>query len=459
MAWRGVAGVSVVGVASIVGALVFGCGGDDSAGPGTGGSGATSGSGGNGGSGGTSGSGGSGGGGGSSGSGGSGGGAGQTGLFDCSPGSGSFPNLKLTSYATGFSSPTLASAPLGDTDRLFVGERAGRVQIVKAGTTLGQPFLDIADRVTGGGERGLLGMAFHPDYATNGRFFVHYTGNGKTAPTGDTVISEFTASGDSADESSEKVLLTVKQPEGNHNGGSIEFRPGDGSRLYIALGDGGGGGDVHGTIGNGQALDTLLGKILRIDVDAAPAGGKKYAVPGDNMSGGGALEEIWSYGLRNPFRTTFDACTGDMYIGDVGQNKIEEIDVEASSAKAGTNWGWRVMEGSECFNPASGCDKSGKALPVAEYPHSKGCSVAGGYVYRGSKIPGLRGVYLYADYCSGNFWRLTWNGTAAVDAGEITSEINPGNAVKNISSFGQDGTGELYVVDLNAGVIHKIEAE
>lgn len=462
MAWRNVAGLSMVGLVSMLGASVGGCGSDDSSGAGTGGSAATGGTGGSGGSGGgASGSGGSGGGTAGSGGGtaGSGGGAGQSGLFDCSPASGSVPGLKLTSYATGFSSPTLATAPLGDAERLFVGERNGRIQIVKAGVTLGQPFLDITERVTGGGERGLLGLAFHPNFAQNGRFFVHYTGNGTTAPTGDTVISEFSSSGDSGDKSSEKVLLTVKQPEGNHNGGSIEFRPGDGARLYIALGDGGGGGDGHGTIGNGQALDTMLGKILRIDVDAAPASGKKYALPGDNMSGGGALEEIWSYGLRNPFRTTFDACTGDMYIGDVGQNKIEEIDVEPAASKAGTNWGWRVMEGSECFNPANGCDKSGKALPAAEYTHSKGCSVAGGYVYRGSKIPGLRGVYLYADYCSGNFWRFTWDGSAATAASEITSDINSGNAVKNISSFGQDGTGELYVVELNAGNIYRIEAD
>ncbi len=177
------------------------------------------------------------------------------------------------------------------------------------------------------------------------------------------------------------------------------------------------------------------------------------------MSGGSTAKEIWSYGLRNPWKMTFDACTGDMYIGDVGQNKIEEIDVEAANAKSGTNWGWRVMEGTECFNPSSGCDKSGKVLPAAEYTHSKGCSVNGGYVYRGSAIPGLRGTYLYNDYCSGNFWRFTWDGTTAKDAQEITSDINPGTSLKNISGFGQDGTGELYVIGLNNGEIYKIEAE
>ncbi len=440
----------------MAGGMFLGCGSDDSSGGG--GTGAAAGSGGSGGTagtGGASGSGGTAGGGGA----GTGGGAGQTGLFDCSPPSGGFPKLKLTPYASGFSSPTIATAPLGDATRLFVGERSGRIKIVKGGATSSQPFLDIADRVTAGGERGLLGLAFHPDFDKNGRFFVHYTGDGTTGPTGDTIISEFKATGDTADKGSETVLLVVKQPEGNHNGGAIEFRPGEPGRLYIGLGDGGGAGDKHGNPGNGQALDTMLGKILRIDVDAPPDSGKKYAIPSGNMSGGNTAKEIWSYGLRNPWKWTFDACTGDMYIGDVGQNKIEEIDVEAANAKSGTNWGWRVMEGTECFNPSSGCDKSGKALPAAEYTHSKGCSVNGGYVYRGSAIPGLRGTYLYNDYCSGNFWKFTWDGTSAKDAQEITSDINPGTSLKNISGFGQDGTGELYVIGLNNGEIYKIEAE
>lgn len=447
--------VGACGIAIAVG--MVGCGSDDDGGGGPADGGNSGGSSGTGG--GASGSGGNGaaGTGGTSGSGGVGGAGGAT-LFDCSPASGTVPNLKLTPYATGLSSPTVGTAPLGDAERLFVAERGGQIQIVKAGAKLAQPFLNISDRIAAGGERGLLGLAFHPNYATNGRFFVHYSGNGKTAPTGDTVISEFSASGDIADDTSEKVLLTVPQPEGNHNGGSIEFRPGDGGRLYIALGDGGGAGDVHGTDGNGQNLDTLLGKILRIDVDAAPAGGLKYAIPAGNMSGAGTRAELWSYGLRNPWKTTFDVCTGDMYIGDVGQGKIEEIDVEPAGSASGTNWGWRVMEGSSCYEGTS-CDKSGKKLPVAEYTHAKGCSVTGGYVYRGSKIPGLRGVYIYADYCSGNFWRLTFNGTTAVDASEITSDINPGTALKNISSFGQDGVGEVYVFGLNNGTVYRIEAE
>lgn len=444
-----------------VGVVAFGlvgaaCGSDDDGGGGssTGGTGggATGGSSG-GGAGGSSG----GGAGGSSGggAGGVGGGTGGgTSLFDCSAPSGTV-NLKLTQVASGYDRPIWVGSPPGDTDRLFVAEQDGRINIIKSGSKVATPFLDIVSKVeSGGNEQGLLGLAFHPDYANNGRFFVHYSKSGN----GDTIIAEYKKNGsnpDLADGASEKILLTVDQPESNHNGGAIHF--GLDGMLYIGLGDGGGGGDAHGSIGNGQSLTTLLGKMLRIDVNAA-AGGKAYGIPSGNMTSGGASPEIWSYGLRNPWRWSFDACTGDMYIGDVGQNQWEEIDVEPKSKGSGTNYGWRQMEGTHCFNPATGCDKTGKELPVAEYSHSDGCSVTGGYVYRGKKIPALRGTYLYADYCSSRFWSFSYSGGKANGLAEITTDITSGDDPGQVSSFGQDAVGELYVTDFD-GKVWRIDGE
>jgi len=385
---------------------------------------------------------------------GTGGSSGNT-AYDCTAPSGSPPALKLTEVGTGFSNPLIAESPVGDTARLFVGEQKGTIRIIKSGTKLATPFIDISGRITSGGERGLLGLAFHPSFAQNGLFYVHYSGNGKTAPTGDTVISEFKVSSsdpDVADPTSERVVLTVDQPESNHNGGAIHF--GADGMLYIGLGDGGGGGDQHGTIGNGQSTDTMLGKILRID-PGSPGGGKQYGIPSGNMTGSGVLPELWAYGLRNPWRWSFDPCTADMYIGDVGQGKIEEIDVAPKGTTAGVNYGWRVMEGSTCYN-ATTCDKSGKTLPVTEYDHSKGCSVTGGYVYRGTAIPGLRGTYLFADYCSGRFWTFQYSGGAAQNVTEISTTINPNSY--GISSFGQDASGEVYVTSFN-GKVYRIDSK
>jgi glucose/arabinose dehydrogenase len=451
--------------------LATACGGDDSSGAGnTGGTdGGKGGSGGaNGGSGGASG--GSGGatggsGGGVAGGGGSGGGAAGSGgtggtpsLFDCTPASGSAPSLTLTSIANGFTRPLLAESPPGDPTRLIVAEQAGVITMMVNGTAQPTPFLDISDHVnSGGNEQGLLGVAFHPNFASNGKVYVHYTADGTTAPSGDAMVAEFTVmagNADVLDASSEKQILTQDEPESNHNGGGLNFGP-DGM-LYLGLGDGGGGGDQHGSIGNGQSTNTLLGKILRIDVDN-PGGGNAYGIPSGNMTGSGVSPELWSYGLRNPWRWSFDACTGDMYIGDVGQNTYEEVDVEPAGTGSGTNYGWRVMEGTHCYN-AGTCDMSGKQLPVVDYDHGSGCSVTGGYVYRGHAIPGLKGTYIYADYCSGRFWTFEYASGAASNQQEITSTINPGTSVKNISSFGQDANGELYVMAFD-GNVYRIDAQ
>lgn len=387
-----------------------------------------------------------------SGTGGAGGGTGGTpgSNLNCSPASGSAPALKLTSYQPGYNGPASIEAPNGD-PRLFIGQLNGVIHIIDAnGQKVTTPFLDITDRVQSGGERGLLGLAFHPNFASNGKFYVHYSDDGTTANVGDTVISEFTtSSANVANPNSEKVLFTVSQPYANHNGGAIHFR--NDGMLYIGLGDGGDGGDPQGY---GQNLGTRLGKMLRIDVDTT-TGSLAYGIPAGNMTGDTTQEEIWSYGLRNPWRWSFDGCTWDMYIGDVGQGSREEVDVEPAAKGSGTNWGWNEMEGNQCYQ--AGCDTTGKELPIAQYTHANGCSITGGYVYRGSNIPGLRGTYIYADYCSGNFWSLKWTGGATATATDITSQINPNPKKTNITTFGQDSNGEMYVAA--GGTVYRIDAQ
>jgi glucose/arabinose dehydrogenase len=371
---------------------------------------------------------------------------------DCSPPDGAPPALQLTEVASGFERPILVKAAPGDNDRLFVVEQTGKVWIVKDGQKSAEPFLDIQLLIANPDapdgyhqEQGLLGLAFHPQYAQNGRFFVHYSEGpfGLTNPKGDTRIVEYKRGADpeKADPAPVKEILTLEQPYTNHNGGSIELSPKDGY-LYIGFGDGGGGGDP---LDAGQDKDTWLGKILRIDVDS----GNPYSVPSGNMPGG--KPEIWDMGLRNPWRFSFDLCTGDLYIGDVGQDELEEIDV-AKAGEGGKNWGWNTMEGTQCFPPGSNCDKTGLALPVAEYDHLTGKSVTGGYVYRGKNIPGLRGMYFYADFVSPRVWMLRWEGGAATPT-ELTNDINPPEA---ISSFGQDNFGEVYVVSIY-GSIYRID--
>lgn len=355
------------------------------------------------------------------------------------PPTGTVP-VALQEVAAGLNFPLYLTAPPGDTGRLFIAEKGGAIRLVKHGTLEPTPFLDLNGKVSTGAEQGLLGLAFDPAYATNGRFVVHYTD-----VSGNTTISLFqvaTTNPDSADPASERIILTVDQPFPNHNGGQIVFGP-DG-KLYIGLGDGGSEGDPGG---RGQSLTDLLGDILRVDVSS----GTGYTVPPDNPFVGrtDARPELWSVGLRNPWRFSFDAATGDLYIGDVGQDAWEEIDVAtaAQGAGRGANFGWNVTEGRHCFaNP--NCDVSKFTLPLVEYSHQDGCSVTGGFVYRGAAIPALQGHYFYADYCQG------WVRSFRLQDGMATEpqqwpNLAPGG---NVPSFGQDAAGELYVMNAEGRV-------
>jgi glucose/arabinose dehydrogenase len=342
--------------------------------------------------------------------------------------------------ASGLNFPLYLTAPDGD-PRLFIVERGGTIRIVKDGVLLRNPFLDISGQVSTGGERGLLGLAFHPEYATNGRFVVHYTD-----PAGETQVSEFRVADDPdvADAASGVSILEASQPFSNHNGGQVLFGP-DGY-LYVMLGDGGSAGDPGG---RGQSLADLLGSILRID----PLEGGGYAVPADNPFVGtaGARPEVWSYGLRNPWRAAFDPATGDLYIADVGQGRWEEVDVStaADGAGRGLNFGWNLMEGPDCF--VDSCSREGLELPVLSYGHGDGCSITGGFVYRGAAIPELQGHYFYADFCSGWVRSFRWeNGTVADQFQWAT--LAPGG---NVPSFGRDAAGELYVMS-TGGAVFKI---
>ena len=349
------------------------------------------------------------------------------------PPAGTVP-VGLQEVASGLSFPLYLTAPVGDPSRLFIVEKGGAIRVIKEGALVPTPFLDLTAKVSTGGEQGLLGLAFDPEYATNGRFVVHYTD-----VNGNTVVSLFrVAAGDAdrADPASETVVLTAEQPFSNHNGGQILFGP-DGM-LYIGLGDGGSGGDPGG---RGQSLADLLGSILRVDVRS----GTGYTVPPDNPFVGqaGASPEIWNYGLRNPWRFTFDPATGDLYIADVGQNAWEEVDVvrAAEGAGRGANFGWNVTEGRHCYANA-GCDLNGFTLPVLEYGHGEGCSISGGFVYRGAAIPDLQGHYFYADYCQGWVRSFRLQDGQAVELQQWPT-LAPGGT---IPSFGQDAAGELYVL-------------
>ena len=347
---------------------------------------------------------------------------------------------ELELVADDFRQPLYLTHAGDGSGRLFVVEQGGVIWIVQDGNTLSPPFLDLSARVSHStSEQGLLGLAFHPDYGRNGYFFVHYSDRN-----GDTVVQRFSVSADPnrAEPSSAAIVLTHPQPYRNHNGGQISFGP-DGY-LYIGLGDGGLAGDPHD---NGQNLLTWLGAILRVDVDQNLG----FAVPPDNpfLSSGDAAPEIWVYGLRNPWRFSFDRMTGDLYIGDVGQNDWEEIDYRPAGSPDAENYGWGQMEGDHCYQ--WDCDSEAYVAPIAEYHHSDGgCSVTGGYVYRGGNLKGLQGVYVYGDYCSGLIWALFHT---APD--EWTNKLLIESGLK-ISSFGEDESGEVYVVD-HAGGIYRLK--
>ena len=349
------------------------------------------------------------------------------------------PGVPTLALVGNFTEPTYLTAAPGDTQRLFVVQRGGTIRVLHHDTTQARPFLDISAHVqTGYVEQGLLSLAFDPQYAANGRFFIYFTDS-----TGDIRIVRYTVSSDpdSADEATADTILRVAHPgETNHNGGQLQFGP-DGM-LYTGTGDGGGGGDP---VGNAQNKHALLGKLLRLDVSGASG----YTSPADNP---GATDtsfapEVWSYGLRNPWRFSFDRQTGDLYIGDVGQNLYEEVDVSPTAVQRGrgVNFGWNIMEGKHCY-PSDPCTAIG-VVPVVEYAHFGGtCSITGGYVYHGSALPELAGNYFYADYCAGSVHSIKYPGTKT---GDWTTLLSPGG---NISSFGQDNRGELYVLQLSGPV-------
>lgn len=346
--------------------------------------------------------------------------------------------------AAGLQKPTVITHAFDD--RLFVVEQVGRIRIVRDGMLAPDPFLDIVNLVgSASSEQGLLGLAFHPNYATagatgEGQFYVNYTDKN-----GDTHISRFSVSADNpdrADPQSEVEYLFVDQPYPNHNGGILSFGP-DGY-LYAGLGDGGSADDP---LNAGQSRTTLLGKILRLDVDSET---DQYAIPPDNPFAGATdtLPEIWAYGLRNPWRFSFDRATGDLYIADVGQATWEEVNFQPASSAGGENYGWRIMEGLHCFK-ADTCDQTGLVLPIFEYDHSQGCSITGGYVYRGQAHPEMTGNYFVADYCSGIIWRLfpegeRWRADLVHDSALV------------ISTFGEDVNGELFLTDYAHGAIYRL---
>lgn len=356
--------------------------------------------------------------------------------------------------------------PKQEKNRLFVVNQKGFIHIIENGKTLKAPFLDISDRVHGsltpGSEEGLLGLAFHPDYANNGYFYVNYVNKNDS-----TIVSRFSTSDEIniADKDSEINILGIPQPYGNHNGGHLTFGPKDGF-LYIGLGDGGKWGDPYN---NAQNLNTLLGSILRIDIDS----GEPYSIPKDNpfFGQGYNKEEIFCYGLRNPWRFSFDRETNDLIIGDVGQDLWEEINWTSWEESRGGNFGWRTMEANHCYNPEDFCDTTGLIMPVHEYPNNAaymkiligmddkeatGCSVTGGYVYRGKDIKHLWGTYIFGDYCTGRIWSFKLRNGKPTAFTNIRKEIkrNSKNVPIFISSFGEDNSGELYVVDY-LGAVYK----
>jgi glucose/arabinose dehydrogenase len=361
--------------------------------------------------------------------------------FDCRPAEGAAGNLTLTTVATGLALPTFVTAPPGDDTRLFIVERAGRILLSKNGVR--SLFLDIGAKVTWEqmSERGMFAMAFHPDYANNGRFFVAYT----SAPGGNITVEEYKRNASNPDtaDASPVGAKYIDQPPTSathkwHNGGGLAFNPID-KLLYLAIGE-------SGDNANAQNKSRPLGKLLRIDVSTNP-----FTVPSGNLAGAAAA--VYDYGLRNPWRFSFDGCTGDRYIGDVGGMRTEEVDV-ASMGEGPVNWGWPIMEGAECAN--NNCNQSGLKLPAVSYPHTQGlcASVIGGYVYRGSKIPWLRGAYVYGDLCTGKTSSFRWKDNVVSDHHELA--ITP---TGQLVSFGQDGRGEIYLVHMQVGRVSRLDPQ
>lgn len=346
--------------------------------------------------------------------------------------------------ALSFSSPVDLQNAGDGTNRLFVVEQGGLIRVFANDPAVGSAstYLDLTSKISSGSERGVLGLAFHPRFSENGYFFVNYT----KVSTGATVIARYQAnppSASTAELSTESVILEVAQPFSNHNGGGLAFGP-DGY-LYIGLGDGGSAGDPEG---NGQDRGELLGKFLRVDVNSSSAG-RNYGIPSDNPFVGntsGFREEIWAYGLRNPWRFCFDPPTDRLWAGDVGQNAIEEIDL----IEKGKNYGWNTMEGASCYEPSSGCVKKGKTLPITQYTHAVGQSVTGGCVYRGSAVPGLSGLYLFGDFVAGRLWTLRY------DPGKETIVRELLDTDLNISSFGRDEAGEMYLLSYGDGKLYRL---
>ena len=357
--------------------------------------------------------------------------------------------IRLSVRATGLSSPVFVTSARDGTGRMFIVEQTGRILVVDGGVVQRSPFLSITTQVSHGSEQGLLGLAFHPGFRTNRKLYVNYT---NTA--GDTLIREFrTFSGNPnvVDGQTGRTLLKIDQPYANHNGGMLAF--GRDGYLYIGMGDGGSGGDPQD---RAQNVNSLLGKMLRIDVNGTTSA-RAYRIPSSNPYVGiTGRDEIWQKGLRNPWRFSFDRANGNLWIGDVGQNAWEEVDraIRTSSGPGRkVNWGWDDMEGRHCYEPMTGCRTSGRKLPVAEYSHANGrCAVTGGYVYRGTAIPALVGGYVFADYCSGEIWVIS--ATASSPATKTLLLDTP----YQISGFGESNAGELYVLDLNGAMYLIVQA-
>ena len=352
--------------------------------------------------------------------------------------------VAVETAASGLAAPLWATPAGAGSGRLVIAEQGGRIRVLRDGTLLATPYLDLSDHVGAGGERGLLGVAFAPGFGpAETRFYVHYSNLA-----GDTTIAELRATpgADTADPVTERILLVEPQPYPNHNGGWIGFDT-DGMML-VALGDGGSGGDPENRASN---LGTILGKILRLDVLGGSSGALEYGIRADNPFVGrpDARPEILHYGLRNPFRASVDPATGTLWIGDVGQATWEEVDAAPADAR-GLDFGWRRWEGRHCFEPSAGCDPAGVTQPLAEYGHDAGCSIIGGVVYRGSAIPALRGAYLFADYCTGTLW--------AIDAGMASAQapVTILETGRSISSIGTDETGEVLLTDLGGGELLRL---